>query len=155
MSATQLPESDTGFAVLVNQFPNRLDQALAADKITFRSGNAWTGAADTLSGGTTVAVYFKKTGGHDVPRYVTHKALVTDIVVHPEEHPDATDHLRSHLPADDPYREYNDPPKTLYLVTDCVELDEPVPHSEFVLANSGANVDENLRRGHAYVEETL
>lgn len=132
-------------AVLAGNHEARLEEIVANDAVTHRSGKPWKSAKIGVEARGRLPVYYRLDG------MITHTAYITDIVIDPDEDV-AAEKFVDHITDADTYSEYFDMlDTTTFIVRDGQRLENPFPQTELEMLSGDGTVDENYSRQPAYV----
>lgn len=138
-------------AIFTRNFPSRLEDAVRLQKVTHRANKPWRSAEFGIKLHGMLPAYIKS---RDVDNnVVTHVGTVEDVVVDPSESPAKADQLQKFVAERDTWSEFFDGAVTLYLLTNCRELDEPFPFTELRKIVDGEPLPSTYSRQPAYVYE--
>lgn len=139
-------QSQTDVAVLASNHEARVKELESNDAVTHRSGKPWTSAAVGVEAHGRLPIYYRMDGD------VTHKGLISNIVINPDENSVEAEKLVQHITDDDTYGEYHDVlDTTTFIVTDGERLKEPFPQTELQKLSGEGTIDDGYTRQPAYV----
>lgn len=136
-------------AVFTRNFSIRIEDAVSMEKVTHRARKTWRAGAIGIKHHGELPAYIKS---RDVDEnLVTHAGVIENIVVDVEDNPDEVAKLREYVAERDTWDEHIDDTKTLYLLRDCQELDEPFSFTQLRKIKNGERLPESYSRQPAYV----
>lgn len=136
-------------AVFTRNFHVRLDDAVRLEKVTHRANKPWRSAQVGIERHGELPIYIKS---RDEERnVVTHVGILEDIVVYPADNPEKADQLRNYVADRDTWSEHFDGADTLYLLSDCKELEDPFPFTKLRKIVNGEPLPSSYSRQPAYV----
>lgn len=133
-------------AVLASNYPARLDELVANEKVTHRSSKWWKSAAIGVEAHGRLPIYYRLDGT------VTHKGCISHIVLNPEENSSEVEKFIQHISDSDTYGDHSpELDTTTFIVTDGEELDEPFSQTELEKLSGDGPIAEGYSRQPAYV----
>ncbi|WP_140408915.1 hypothetical protein [Natronolimnobius baerhuensis] len=140
-------------AVFTRNFPSRLEDAVQLSKVTHRANKPWRSAQIGIERHGELPAYIKSRGEEE--NVITHIGTIEDVIVNPADNPDKADRMREHIADRDTWSEYFDDADTLYLLSDCRELEPEnrFPFTRLKKLVNGETLPASYSRQPAYVHQ--
>ncbi len=132
-----------------------LCQADASRRVTLRAANKWKAAADAVSAGSSIPIYFSAIGSDGVVEYA---AELTDVQIYPSRGDQTTEALLAlcgTLTVSEGLWEGSKSGKrvtTLFAISGCRRLVLPVPLTALIKISDGTPISASYSRAYVLVE---
>lgn len=137
-------------AVFTRNFSDRLEDAVRTPRVTHRAQKPWRSAEVGVEHHGSLPAYIKSRD--EDGDLVTHVGTIETVIVNPQEADESVvDRLRKNVADRDSWSEYFDGATTMYLLTECRELEEKFPFTELKKIVDGEPLPSSYSRQPAYV----
>ena len=148
-------------AVFTKNHPGYLEHAHAiaqedpGRRVTFRAQKVWAGAKKALEKQGVLELYIAPVDGDGI---VTYAALLEEVVLHPTRGDEDSERMLSEVLAETKdeglWETEKSPVATLYAMSNCIRLPNPVPMDSLVKVADGNPLSREFRYSYSLVEET-